>query len=46
MSPLRSSDRIWLNASSAVTTAKNAFLGIWNPMAPRYGQRTYSSTDF
>jgi len=34
------------NASSAATTAKNAFLGIWNPMAARYGQRTYSSTDF
>lgn len=34
------------NASAAATTAKNAFLAVWNPMAPRYGQRTYSSTDF
>ena len=34
------------NASIAATTAKNAFLGSWNPMAPRYGQQTYSSTDF
>jgi len=34
------------DASTAATTAKEAFLGIWNPMAPRYGQRTYSSTDF
>jgi hypothetical protein len=34
------------DASIAATTAKDAFLGIWNPMAPRYGQQTYSSTDF
>jgi hypothetical protein len=34
------------NASIKATTAKNAFLGIWNPTAPRYGQKTYSSTDF
>jgi hypothetical protein len=34
------------NASIAATTAKNAFLGIWNPMAPRYRQKNYSSTDF
>jgi hypothetical protein len=34
------------NASIAATTAKNAFLGLWNPMAPRYGQQTYLSTDF
>jgi hypothetical protein len=34
------------DASIAATTAKDAFLGIWNPMAPRYGQQIYSSTDF
>ena len=34
------------NASASSTTAKNAFLDIWNPMAPRYGQKTYSSKDF
>jgi serine/threonine protein kinase len=34
------------DASGAATTAKDAFLAIWNPMAPRYGQQTYTSTDF
>jgi len=34
------------SASAAATTAKNAFVAIWDPMAPRYGQPTYSSTDF
>ena len=34
------------NASSAATTSKDAFLSIWNPMAPRYGQQTYSDTGF
>jgi serine/threonine protein kinase len=33
-------------ASSAATTSKNDFLAIWDPMAPRYGQRTYSATGF
>lgn len=33
-------------ASSSATTAKNAFLAIWNAMAPRYGQPTYSVTGF
>jgi hypothetical protein len=34
------------NASSAATTSKTAFLAIWNPMAPQYGQRTYTVTGF
>jgi hypothetical protein len=34
------------DASGAATAAKVTFLGIWNPMAPRYGQQTYSPTDF
>jgi serine/threonine protein kinase len=34
------------NASAAATTAKSAFVAIWNPMAPRYGQQGYSSTGF
>jgi hypothetical protein len=34
------------NASAAAATAKNAFVASWDPMAPRYGQQTYSSTDF
>jgi eukaryotic-like serine/threonine-protein kinase len=33
-------------ASAAATTSKNAFLALWNPMAPRYGQPTYSVTGF
>jgi hypothetical protein len=33
-------------ASSAATTSKTDFLAIWNPMAPRYGQPTYSPTGF
>jgi len=32
--------------SVPATAAKNAFLNIWNPMAPSYGQTAYSSTDF
>jgi hypothetical protein len=35
-----------VNASAAATTAKNDFVNIWNPMAPHYGQPTYSSTGF
>lgn len=34
------------HASVQATTAKNGFLDLWNPMAPGYGQKTYSSTDF
>jgi hypothetical protein len=34
------------NASAAATTAKNAFVALWDPMAPRYGQQTYSNTGF
>ena len=33
-------------ASAAATSAKKTFVGIWNPMAPSYGQKTYSDTDF
>lgn len=33
-------------ASAAATTSKLAFLAIWNPMAPRYGQQTYTVTGF
>jgi len=29
-----------------VTTAKSAFVTIWDPMAPRYGQQAYSNTEF
>jgi hypothetical protein len=35
-----------VNVSDAATTAKSAFVAIWNPMAPRYGQQVYSSTGF
>jgi hypothetical protein len=34
------------NASTKATAAKQAFLDTWNPMAPRYGQKTYSYRDF
>jgi serine/threonine protein kinase len=34
------------NASAKATAAKKAFLDIWNPMAPSYGQKTYSRADF
>jgi serine/threonine protein kinase len=34
------------NASATATTSKDAFLAIWNPMAPRYGQQTYPDTGF
>jgi hypothetical protein len=33
-------------ASAAATTSKLAFVAIWNPMAPRYGQQTYTATGF
>jgi len=33
-------------ASAKATADKNAFLRIWNPLAPSYGQRTYSATEF
>jgi hypothetical protein len=32
--------------SGPMTTAENAFLAIWNPMAPGYGQQTYSPSEF
>lgn len=32
--------------SGPTTTAKNAFLAIWNPMAAGYGQQTYSPSEF
>ena len=34
------------NASAQATAAKKAFVDIWNPMAPSYGQKTYSYTGF
>ncbi len=34
------------DASAAATKAKQEFTYIWNPLAPRYGQRAYSSGDF
>jgi hypothetical protein len=34
------------NASATATTSKDAFLAIWSPMAPRYGQQTYWDTGF
>lgn len=34
------------NASANATVAKNAFVNIWNPMAPGYGQQPYSSAGF
>jgi hypothetical protein len=34
------------NASVAASSAKNSFLATWNPMAPGYGQRTYSESEF
>jgi hypothetical protein len=35
-----------VNVSGAATTAKDAFVAVWDPMAPRYGQPVYSSTGF
>ena len=35
-----------VNVSAAATSAKSAFVAIWNPMAPRYGQQVYASTGF
>ncbi len=35
-----------LTADNAATTAKSAFVAIWNPVAPRYGQQTYTDTGF
>ena len=34
------------NASGQATAAKGDFLNIWNPMAPGYGQKTYTNSDF
>jgi hypothetical protein len=33
-------------ASTDATSAKVSFLGLWNPMAPGYGQPTYAQSDF
>jgi eukaryotic-like serine/threonine-protein kinase len=33
-------------ASSDATTSKKAFLTLWNPMAPTYGQQTFTATGF
>jgi len=33
-------------ADSASTTSKEAFVSLWNPMAPTYGQQTYTDTGF
>src|SRR5690348_4846724 len=35
-----------VNISGQATIAKNAFVAIWDPMAPRYEQRSYSSSEF
>jgi hypothetical protein len=35
-----------VNVSGQATIAKNAFVAIWDPMAPRYEQRSYSSAEF
>jgi len=35
-----------VNVSNEATVAKKAFVAIWDPMAPRYGQQVYSSTQF
>jgi hypothetical protein len=34
------------NADTASTTSKAAFVNLWNPMAPDYGQQTYTDTGF
>jgi hypothetical protein len=33
-------------ASAATIASKDAFLAIWNPIAPHYGQQTYTDTGF
>ena len=33
------------NLAARTAAAKNAFLAIWNPMAPGYGQQTYSPSE-
>jgi len=35
-----------VTVSNASTTAKDGFVAIWDPMAPRYGQQAYPSTGF
>jgi hypothetical protein len=34
------------NADTASTASKAAFVNLWNPMAPEYGQQTYTDTGF
>jgi hypothetical protein len=33
-------------ADTASTNSKTTFVNLWNPMAPRYGQQTYTATGF
>jgi hypothetical protein len=35
-----------VSVDTASTASKQAFVAIWNPMAPQYGQQTYSYSDF
>jgi hypothetical protein len=35
-----------VTADGAATTSKEAFVNLWNPMAPTYGQPTYSDNGF
>ena len=35
-----------VNVSGAATTAKSAFVAIWNPMASRYGQQAVFESEF
>jgi hypothetical protein len=35
-----------VSVDSASTASKQAFVALWNPMAPQYGQQTYSDSDF
>jgi hypothetical protein len=34
------------STSTSANNAKQTFVGLWNPMAPGYGQRTYQPVDF
>ena len=35
-----------VSADTASTNSKEAFVAIWNPLAPQYGQQTYTDTGF
>ena len=44
-----SQDSNYVNAGAADTASTNskaAFVAIWNPMAPQYGQQTYNDAGF